>query len=84
MYGSEEYKQMLQLIETCEQIELKGLHCHIGSQIFELNPYDIVIEKLTTIVQDFPYPLSINLGGGFGAFYTQADHVIPYERLQDT
>ena len=54
LYGSEEYKQMLQLIEACEQIELKGLHCHIGSQIFELNPYDIVIEKLTTIVQDFP------------------------------
>ena len=81
LYGSEEYKQMLQLIEACEQIELKGLHCHIGSQIFELNPYDIVIEKLTTIVQDFPYPLSINLGGGFGAFYTQADHVIPYERV---
>lgn len=81
LFQSMEYKKMLEGIESSSYISLKGLHCHIGSQIFELQPYDAVIEKIGGILESFSYPLSVNLGGGFGAYYTEADHVIPYEKV---
>lgn len=81
LFQSVEYEKMLEDIESSSYIRLKGLHCHIGSQIFELQPYDAVIEKIGGILESFSYPLSVNLGGGFGAYYTEADHVIPYEKV---
>lgn len=81
LYNSLEYRNMISLIKNSKHIELKGFHCHIGSQIFDFYPYDIAIEKLVAIAKDFPYPLDMNLGGGFGAYYTETDHPIGYEAM---
>ena len=53
-------------IESVGRLELKGLHAHLGSQIFDLAPFEQLAEVLTRIGD---YPL-LNLGGGLGIAYT--------------
>ncbi|MGE5654079.1 MAG: diaminopimelate decarboxylase [Bacillota bacterium] len=60
-------------------IGLKGLHCHIGSQIFELAPYrlaaEVMVELLHRIQREFGIALAeLDLGGGVGIQYTDEDH----------
>ncbi|MDE7095659.1 MAG: diaminopimelate decarboxylase, partial [Anaeroplasmataceae bacterium] len=81
MYAGKDYKEMLELIGRSNYIKLQGFHSHIGSQIFDLAPYDAAITKLVEIVKDFDRPLGINLGGGFGVSYTDADRPIPFDTL---
>src|SRR3954454_44455 len=45
-----------------KDFELVGLHAHIGSQIFELEPYEKLAEVISGLGE---YPL-LNLGGGLG------------------
>jgi diaminopimelate decarboxylase len=56
-------------IERVERLDLCGLHAHLGSQIFELEPYEKLAEVLTAMGD---YPL-LNLGGGLGIAYTGED-----------
>lgn len=77
LYNSDDYKNMLNFINNTNNIKLIGFHSHIGSQIFELDAYKAEIEKLILISKEFNYPLELNLGGGFGAFYTNEDKPIP-------
>jgi diaminopimelate decarboxylase len=59
-------------VEACADagLELRGLHAHIGSQIYELS----VLERLGEVLGEIgDYPL-LNLGGGLGIAYTADDH----------
>jgi diaminopimelate decarboxylase len=53
-------------------VELVGLHAHIGSQIFELEPYAKAIEALAEIA-DPAWCRLLNVGGGLGIAYTADD-----------
>ncbi|MBJ7329096.1 MAG: diaminopimelate decarboxylase [Solirubrobacteraceae bacterium] len=50
-------------------IRLDGLHLHIGSQLLELGPWRDAVEAVAPL-GDFPV---VNLGGGLGVAYTDAD-----------
>ena len=59
-------------------INLAGIHCHIGSQIFDLEPYEdaveIMLELIRTTKEDLGYLIKeIDFGGGFGIYYTSQD-----------
>ncbi|MBU3126978.1 diaminopimelate decarboxylase [Clostridium tagluense] len=59
-------------------IKLAGLHCHIGSQIFELQPYrdavGIMLSFIKDIKEKFSYDIEeLDLGGGFGVYYNKGD-----------
>ncbi|OGI03024.1 MAG: diaminopimelate decarboxylase [Candidatus Melainabacteria bacterium GWF2_37_15] len=59
-------------------LNLKGLHAHIGSQIFETQVYadvvDIVLEQFAHIKDKFGIILEeMNIGGGLGVKYTEDD-----------
>lgn len=59
-------------------IEMLGVHCHIGSQIFETTGFILaakkIFEKLNEWKQSLSYtPKVLNLGGGFGIRYTNED-----------
>jgi diaminopimelate decarboxylase len=59
-------------------IELMGFHCHIGSQIFEIEPYRDEVRILLTIAKDIMDELGykiveVDLGGGFGIYYENGD-----------
>ncbi|AQS58570.1 diaminopimelate decarboxylase [Desulforamulus ferrireducens] len=67
-------KKSLQL----ENIELKGFHCHIGSQIFELNSYVYAAEVMMNFIYEVYRQTGfladeLNLGGGFGIYYYPGD-----------
>ncbi|MEG0259342.1 MAG: diaminopimelate decarboxylase [Lysinibacillus sp.] len=61
-----------------EYLELLGLHCHIGSQIFDTVAFGVAGEKLIEKIaewnkkHDFTCTV-LNLGGGFGIRYTEED-----------
>jgi len=59
-------------------IELIGLHCHIGSQIFDIEPYEdeveIMLKLISEIKEKFKYEIKeLDLGGGFGIHYREGD-----------
>lgn len=61
-----------------KNINLKGLHCHIGSQIFEIKSFELAVEKMTDFYKFIKCELNLdfdvlNLGGGFGIYYTDDD-----------
>lgn len=63
---------------TLANINLAGIHCHIGSQIFDLEPYEdaveIMLELIRTTKEDLGYLIKeIDFGGGFGIYYTNQD-----------
>lgn len=61
-----------------ENIELVGLHCHIGSQIFETEPFadaaEVMINFINNIRQETGHMIEeLDLGGGFGIYYSEGD-----------
>lgn len=59
-------------------IELLGLHCHIGSQIFEPDGFALAAVKLLGFLAQMQEKYSIrlpelDLGGGYGIAYTPVD-----------
>lgn len=64
-----------------------GLHCHIGSQIFDKTAFVIAIDKITTFVSTLEkrgiITEELNLGGGFGIYYTDEDPKYSIEDYTD-
>ena len=59
-------------------INYKGLHFHLGSQIFDLSPYALAIKEMTKLIKQIKDlwgidTLNLNLGGGLGAKYLESD-----------
>ena len=66
-----------------ENIDLQGYHCHIGSQIFDHAPFCdaavMMLEFIARINRDHGFCAKVlNLGGGMGVPYTEADSTISY------
>ncbi len=66
-------------LNNYKNIVIKGLHAHIGSQIFETQIYsdevDILIKEIARLNEKFGLRLNeINLGGGLGVKYTDSDN----------
>jgi diaminopimelate decarboxylase len=59
-------------VERCARagLEVRGLHAHIGSQVFDLDVYDTLAEVLAE-AGEFPV---VNMGGGFAVAYTRHQH----------
>ena len=75
------------LVNT-ENLDFCGLHCHIGSQIFEKTSFEIAVDKMTDyykkVCETFGIKLSVlNLGGGFGIYYTDQDPKFRYRDYAD-
>lgn len=67
-------------------VKLIGIHCHIGSQIFDLAPFESAAEIMLGLVADirdefgFKIP-ELNLGGGYGIKYTNEDDPIDFDKF---
>ncbi len=64
-------------------LSLRGVHCHIGSQIFQVEPFveaaRVMMEFLGDVKEETGAELAdLNLGGGFGIRYTDADEPVPF------
>ena len=63
---------------SLENVTLVGLHCHIGSQIFETEPFkdaaEVMIKFINDIKQETGHIIEeLDLGGGFGIYYSEGD-----------
>jgi diaminopimelate decarboxylase len=65
-----------------DHLNLVGLHAHIGSQIFELEPYAHAIEALSGLA-DPAWCRLLNVGGGLGIAYTAEDEPPSIEAYVD-
>ncbi len=61
----------IQRVLASDKLELVGLHAHIGSQIFELEPYRLAIAALGELAGD--WCKVVDVGGGLGVAYTEDD-----------
>lgn len=70
-------EEVIRAINGLSNLRFIGLHCHIGSQIFELKPFELAVDKMTDFIrhlQELGIPVAeLNLGGGYGVTYTAAD-----------
>ena len=65
-------------------VKLVGLHCHIGSQIFDAQPFCDAVKIMTKFLADlrarYGYTAEIlNLGGGLGVRYIESQPIPDYE-----
>ncbi len=70
-------------------LELVGLHTHVGSQIFDNKIYvdeiEILYKEMARIREKFVLCLGeINIGGGLGVKYTEADNPPSIKEFADT
>ena len=66
------------ILNEYKNIKLHGLHAHIGSQIFETSIYpdeiEILVKEIVRLDEKYNLKLNeINIGGGLGVKYTEAD-----------
>lgn len=72
-----EADMVIDKVMSYDNLEYFGLHCHIGSQIFDKTAFLIAIDKMTTYIKSLEdrnvFTKELNLGGGFGIHYTDED-----------
>ncbi len=66
-----------------KNVNLRGLHCHIGSQIFDVDPFELAAKIMLEFYRDIKIETGkefeeLNLGGGFGIKYLKSDSHQPY------
>ena len=83
LYGSDDYKKMIEICNNSEFVKFRGFHSHIGSQIFDLEAFRAALVKLITYAKDYKEKLILNIGGGFGVHYTNEDSPIPFNKVSE-
>lgn len=79
--------EALEIIETASKmknVRVVGIHCHIGSQIFELAPFELAARVMLNFIADVRDRTGIeiselNLGGGYGIKYIPEHDPVEYE-----
>ncbi len=76
-FGLDQLDDVFQLISREPSLACVGLHAHIGSQIFELEPHHdlgaVMVQWLSKAAQ-YGLPIQeLDIGGGLGIRYTEAD-----------
>lgn len=68
----------VKLVAGIPELDYIGLHCHIGSQIFEMQSFSHAAEVMVEFMAEVEEATKmvtreLNLGGGFGIYYTASD-----------
>lgn len=79
-----EAMECVKLCAGTENINLVGLHCHIGSQIFDVDPFVHAAEVMMKFIADIKRETGIeiselDLGGGFGIKYLETDKPVGFD-----
>ncbi len=83
---SGQVEQAVALLKDHPALNLRGLHSHIGSQIFDVEGFRVAAERMAEMYarlrDEAGVTLSVlNLGGGLGIRYTREDMVAPIEAM---
>lgn len=79
-------RKALEMLIANPRVEVEGLHCHIGSQIFGTAGFVMAVKKMVQMMKQWKDELGfvtkeLNIGGGFGIRYTDQDQVIDTEQF---
>lgn len=83
--------EAMDIIETAislPNVKVAGVHCHIGSQMFDINPFVLAAEVMVNFIADVKEKLGItleklNLGGGFGIKYVEKDDPVDLSQYME-
>ncbi|MDR0406445.1 MAG: diaminopimelate decarboxylase [Clostridiales bacterium] len=78
-----EAEEITRYAATLPHIDVTGVHCHIGSQIFDVAPFLLAAERMIDFIGDMKDKhgvllTELNLGGGYGVKYLTDDDPVPY------
>lgn len=82
-------EQIVKLALSLSGINLVGVHCHVGSQVFDGEVYkmasEVMLNFIALIKNKYGYTLkTLDLGGGFGVKYVLGDGNLDiYKSIQD-
>lgn len=81
-----EVMQIVSEASKLDGVRVVGLHCHIGSQIFETEPFGLAAKVMMRLISDIRDEFGItigelNLGGGFGVRYTKDDKPVSIDEI---
>lgn len=70
--------EAIELASKQSHLQLLGVHSHIGSQIFEVEGFQMAVERVAGFAREVKEKLGltfqvVNLGGGFGIRYVEGD-----------
>lgn len=79
-----EAMECVKLALSAENVNLVGIHCHIGSQIFDIEPFvlaaEVMMNFIVAIKNETGAVLSeLDLGGGFGIKYSENDNPVSFD-----
>ena len=79
-------EEITRLALSLPHIDLAGFHCHIGSQIFDHEPFvdaaDAMLRFIALIRAETGFtPTELNLGGGLGVKYVEGQPEIDYAEV---
>ena len=81
IYETNTIIDMLKKISENEYVDFSGIHIHIGSQIFGIDPFIAGVQKIMqflSVIEKEGYPVKVlDLGGGFAATYVDTDTPMP-------
>ena len=83
----EAFEAIKEVLEQ-KKVTLKGVHCHIGSQIFEIDPFkaaaEVMLGFMAKVKKELSYEIKeLNLGGGFGIRYLIDDDAKLYKTFME-
>jgi diaminopimelate decarboxylase len=83
------YLKAIGKVIEAEHIDFEGIHCHVGSQIEEIQAYVLAMQKFVEIAYNIyeKYGIVIkklNAGGGFGIQYTEQDQPLDFDLVVKT
>ncbi|MDP4179675.1 MAG: diaminopimelate decarboxylase [Bacillota bacterium] len=76
--------EIIKYASKLKNVSVVGVHCHIGSQIFDLGPFElaakVMLEFISRIKEETGIEIEeLNLGGGFGIKYIPSHDPIEYD-----
>ncbi len=76
-FDPDKIEEVFYRLKDCKWASLEGLHAHIGSQIFELQPHqdlaEVLVESMLLAKRIGHEIKDLNVGGGLGIKYTLSD-----------
>ena len=84
---TEKLQDIFQSLENAKNINLIGISCHVGSQIFDIKVFSEIFMKMKTNAQlflDKGYSIKhVDLGGGLGVTYQDKDNEVDLELIKN-
>ncbi|MCL1804410.1 MAG: diaminopimelate decarboxylase [Clostridiales bacterium] len=86
--GTGQALEAVKMMGEAANIELRGIHCHIGSQILGIDTFTRTAEIMAGFMAEVRGSLGLtlpelNLGGGYGIYYTHEDSPSPPEAIAE-